>query len=287
MFEHEYQYDQDLETTWSQVEGEYYFISIQAIFSDVPTFPWGWKNSEIHWNDDAVVTWDGINWQELFWPPGHPLYPQSMDMSFQLWTYPKDWDNDGIADGQEAFPPGPTQSNMYLKDSDGDGLIDSAEDYNINGVQDATETSTRNVDTDGDLLSDGLEVKVLFTDPLNPGDPASYTDADGDGVPASIDPNDASPDSDGDTYKDSYELEHGTLPNSAASVPTLGDLNDSGGVTNSDWVIGRRLTLGIFNWADYNVDNMDVNRDGLLTNADWVILRRYTLSIVPFDLLPY
>jgi hypothetical protein len=176
---------------------------------------------------------------------------------------------------------------MYLKDSDGDGLGDATEDVNLSGAQDAGETSTRDIDSDDDGLSDGLEVLVIYTDPLDALSPATYTDVDADGVPDSIDPNSASQDSDGDSYRDSYEMEHGTDPDNASEKPSLGDLNDSATVTNSDWVIGRRLTLGIFNWEDYNVDNMDVNRDGLLTNADWVILRRYTLSLSGFELLPF
>jgi hypothetical protein len=176
---------------------------------------------------------------------------------------------------------------MYLFDSDGDGLSDGVEDANKNGSQDTGETSTRDRDSDDDGLSDGLEVLVLGTDPLNPGDPGAYTDVDGDGVPASIDPNDNNVDSDGDTYLDSYELENGTDPNNPGSKPSLGDLDNSGTVTNADWVIGRRLTLGIFSWDDYNVDNMDVNRDGNLTNADWTILRRYTLSVEGFEYLPF
>jgi subtilisin family serine protease len=198
-----------------------------------------------------------------------------------------DRDNDTIPDINEGFPPDTGESNMYLFDSDGDGLSDGVEDADQSGAQDIGETSTRDYDSDDDGLTDGLEVLLLLTDPLNPSDPSSYTDADGDGVPASDDPNDSNVDTDGDTYRDSYELEHGSDPNNVSEKPTLGDLNDSGTVTNSDWVIGRRLTLGIFSWDDYNVNNMDVNRDGLLTNSDWVILRRYTLSLTGFDLLPY
>jgi hypothetical protein len=198
-----------------------------------------------------------------------------------------DWDNDGIADDNEAFPPALGESNMYLVDSDGDGLLDSEEDINRDGSRGLLETGTRNKDSDSDGLEDGLEVLVLSTDPLDPNDPVSYTDADADGVPDSIDPDNATEDADGDTYTDCYELEYGTDPDNPADKPSLGDLNDSATVTNSDWVIGRRLTLGIFDWEDWNVDNMDVNRDGLLTNADWVILRRYTLSLSGFDILPF
>ena len=235
-----------------------------------------WSSSTKYgsWNavgDNAIVVKDSSNYN----------LREGIDLS-----PPPDWDIDTIPDYREGFPPVAGQSNRYLKDSDGDGLPDGVEDANRNGSQDSGETSTRNRDSDGDGLSDGLEVKVLYTDPLNASDPGSYTDDDGDGVPATHDPDDYNPDTDGDTYRDGYELEMGTDPTDPASKPGLGDLNQSGTVTNTDWVIGRRLTLGLFPWENYNIDNMDVNRDGLLNNTDWVILRRYTLKMSGFEYLP-
>ena len=134
---------------------------------------------------------------------------------------PPDWDNDGVPDAYEGFPPDPDESNMYLKDSDGDGLSDGVEDADHDGVQDSGETGCRDSDSDDDGLSDGMEVLVLYTDPLDAGDPASYTDADGDGAPSSVDPDDSDTDTDGDTYTDDYELEHGTNPDNAGDKPSL------------------------------------------------------------------
>ncbi|MBI4579424.1 MAG: hypothetical protein HY718_06955 [Planctomycetes bacterium] len=48
----------------------------------------GWKTSQCHWNDDAV--WgQGVEpypgpWGELRYPPGHRLYPQSLDLAFAI-----------------------------------------------------------------------------------------------------------------------------------------------------------------------------------------------------------
>jgi len=89
LFEHEYLYDCDLLTSWTQEEDKTYFLSIQAVLNTSdPLFTWGWKNSEIHWNDDAVQTAPGaaFAWAELLWPDGHRLQGKSMDMAFELWT---------------------------------------------------------------------------------------------------------------------------------------------------------------------------------------------------------
>lgn len=51
----------------------------------------GWKTSNEHWNDDAVYSMDnGLNWEELRYPLGHPLGgpldPCSIDLSFRIVT---------------------------------------------------------------------------------------------------------------------------------------------------------------------------------------------------------
>ena len=87
-WEHEYYFDCDLKTPFPQEEGEYYFINIVAAYMyEAPTYYWGWKNSEDHWNDDAVQEDSrvGPDWIELKWPPGHRLFPGSMDMAFELY----------------------------------------------------------------------------------------------------------------------------------------------------------------------------------------------------------
>lgn len=63
-------------------------------------------------------------------------------------------------------------------DSDNDGLSDQLEDLNCNGVVDMGETSPTNADTDGDGITDLIEVAAG----TNPTDPASNPHASGDFV---------------------------------------------------------------------------------------------------------
>lgn len=88
-FEHEYYFDVYLDAEpFPQLEGQYYFINIVANYdSAYPVYPWGWKNSESQWNDDAVRSYDGGGtWDELTWPEGHRLEGFSMDMAFELYV---------------------------------------------------------------------------------------------------------------------------------------------------------------------------------------------------------
>jgi hypothetical protein len=51
----------------------------------------GWKTSYLHWEDDAVI--DKPPWEPLTYPPGHPSYPNSVDMAFAITTldcFPED-----------------------------------------------------------------------------------------------------------------------------------------------------------------------------------------------------
>jgi len=106
-----------------------------------------------------------------------------------------DDDNDGVDDGDDAFPFDPSESN----DNDGDGTGDNADtDDDNDGVSDDDEatngTDPLNPDTDGDGTDDG--------DDAFPLDPDEDTDTDGDGTGDNGDafPND--PDEDTDTDGD-------------------------------------------------------------------------------------
>jgi hypothetical protein len=59
----------------------------------------------------------------------------------------------------------------HVVDSDHDGLTDSLEDRNLNGRRDGAETDRLAVDTDDDMVPDGLE-RAAGGDPLDPGSPA-------------------------------------------------------------------------------------------------------------------
>ncbi len=64
-----------------------YWLDVQARPHDPDAF-FGWKTSLDHWNDDAV--WAiGMEpyagpWNELRYPQGHPLFPESIDLAFEL-----------------------------------------------------------------------------------------------------------------------------------------------------------------------------------------------------------
>jgi hypothetical protein len=90
-----------------------------------------------------------------------------------------DSDGDCIPDALEAgdadlaTPPvdtdGDTRPDFLDIDSDNDGLTDGAEDANCNGIVDDGETSATSDDTDGDGVSDLVEV-AAGTDPTDPAD---------------------------------------------------------------------------------------------------------------------
>ena len=65
-----------------------YWLDAWAIVKDQSggnTAQFGWKSSRIHWNDDAVWGYNN-EWMEMRYPPGHPYYPQSMDLAFEIRT---------------------------------------------------------------------------------------------------------------------------------------------------------------------------------------------------------
>lgn len=194
-----------------------------------------------------------------------------------------DLDGDGVADALEGWPPTAGQTNRYLPDSDGDGLSDGAEDTNRNGARDPGETYARFQDSDRDGLEDGVEVLLIRTDPLNPTSPPVYTDNDGDGLPATIDLNDGSPDADGDRYGDLYEAVQLGLEAmfSAALKPPLGDVNSDGLVSNVDALAVQALFLGFVDPGQLASSRADANRDGYVTNVDGLGIHAFFLGLAP------
>lgn len=100
---------------------------------------------------------------------------------------------------------------LSLQDTDEDGLVDELEAH--------YGTDSGNPDTDGDGLSDYIEVVILGTDPLSPatgGVADGDLDSDGDGISnldevmQGTDPGD--PDTDGDLLTDAEEATYGTDP---------------------------------------------------------------------------
>ncbi|MCX7766003.1 MAG: thrombospondin type 3 repeat-containing protein, partial [Candidatus Sumerlaeia bacterium] len=215
---------------------------------------------------------------------------------------PIDTDLDGLIDDCETTDPAlltldglTTWTNTLLPDSDGDGLLDGQEEPQFAGGPECESylpilalTDPRKFDSDGDGFSDGMEVLVMGTDPLDPNDPdpndPNYADADGDGLPAGIDPDDTNPDSDGDGYSDGYEVQQGNNPNDSGDYPPLGDVNCDGVPNNLDVLLLLHYLLG--NISDPGcLKNTDLNFDGITNNLDVVILYNWILGYLP--LLPF
>jgi len=83
--------------TGTSTEPIVYWLDVKAEPADPQAF-FGWKTSLDHWNDDAV--WGmGFEpyfgpWAELRYPPGHPMFGQSIDLAFVITTHPeeqRDW----------------------------------------------------------------------------------------------------------------------------------------------------------------------------------------------------
>ncbi len=177
-----------------------------------------------------------------------------------------------------------TITNILLPDSDSDGLLDGQEDPGdcANQITPLAMTNPRKKDTDGDGFSDGLEVLILGSDPLDAASPADATDADGDGLPASIDPDDNNIDTDGDGFGDAFEVVMGSDPEDAGSVPALGDVNGDGKTHNIDAIIIFNYSLGnVPVEASPTIGNGDVQTSGHINNLDGIVLFNWTLGNVP------
>nr|WP_236673441.1 Ig-like domain-containing protein [Comamonas sp. JC664] len=170
-----------------------------------------------------------------------------------------DTDGDGLPDGIEVLVAG---TDPLDDDTDDDGILDGNEDANHNGIVDEGETDPKLWDTDGDFLSDGLEIGltapqgtgtdmtrfVADADPTTTTDPLNRDTDNGsvwDGIEDAnrngrVDPGETDPlnpaddvDSDGDGIDDATELLYGLDPNDA-------DTDDDGipdgldGLTDTD-----------------------------------------------------
>jgi hypothetical protein len=139
-----------------------------------------------------------------------------------------DDDADGIVDTQDNCPQDP---NPYQTDTDGDGAGDACDS-----------------DSDGDGLSDGEEVNLYATDPLNP-------------------------DSDGDHLGDGEEV---NVYNSDPNHNDTGDLaprdNPDGTLNAGDLAVLMRLVLELETPTVREAKLADMNHDGLLNAADILLL---------------
>ncbi|MCI0537286.1 MAG: hypothetical protein L0Z50_18890, partial [Verrucomicrobiales bacterium] len=129
----------------------------------------------------------------------------------------------------------PNDASDGGKDDDNDGLT-NAEEF-------LAGTGPDKLDTDGDTLSDGAEVKRAVSGNAAPTDPLR-TDTDGDGLSDTAETNTGAfksisdsgtdplkTDTDGDTFEDFLEAIRGSNPNSATSIP---DAANSPALVNLD-----------------------------------------------------
>ena len=133
-----------------------YWLDVQALPQDTDAV-FGWKTSLWHWNDDAVWT-RGMEpyigpWQELRYPLGHMLNPQSIDLAFKITSCPEPID---FGDAPGPFPtlvddngafhaivPGVFLGASVDSDSDGqpNGLAEGDDQKNLDdedGVENAS-----------------------------------------------------------------------------------------------------------------------------------------------------
>ncbi|MCB2153403.1 hypothetical protein KQI84_00830 [bacterium] len=200
-----------------------------------------------------------------------------------------DFDNDGKPDDCEdgtftvLMAGGSTWTNYWLPDSDGDGLLDGEEALagRLSTTPTLVLTDARKFDTDLDGFGDGIEYYVLGTNPLDINDPdtslPAYADADGDGAPFLVDPDDSDPDFDNDGYIDGYELAHRTNPSDPSSKPPLGDGNGDGFVDNVDLTETLNYQLGNSGLPSAP-GNTDLTLDGWVDNTDSTKLLNYTIG---------
>ncbi|WP_445673928.1 hypothetical protein ACUDA5_01550 [Pseudomonas aeruginosa] len=184
-----------------------------------------------------------------------------------------DRDGDGVPSDLDAFPDDPNES----RDLDGDGIGDNADpDRDGDGISneyeeqlgtDPDDPASVPSDLDGDGIPDALDDDrdgdgVPNDQDAFPDDPNESRDLDGDGIGDNADP-----DRDGDGISNEYEIQLGTDPDDASSVPAdldgdgipdaLDDDRDGDGVPNDQDA-----------FPDDPNESRDLDGDGIGDNAD-------------------
>ena len=128
----------------------------------------GWKTSVEHWNDDAVF---GVGmepypgpWDELRYPPPHPLHPESIDLAFRLFSEPVEED---FGDAPDPTYPTLLGSNGARHVVSPNIFLGAGIDPDPNGQPDPNALGD---DNDGNDDEDG----IVFTTGLVQGNPASF-----------------------------------------------------------------------------------------------------------------
>ncbi|WP_426752650.1 Ig-like domain-containing protein [Myxococcus sp. Y35] len=171
-----------------------------------------------------------------------------------------DTDGDGLPDGIEVNVAG---TDPLDDDSDDDGILDGNEDANHNGIVDEGETDPNNWDTDGDLLSDGLETGL--TEPQGTGTDLTRFVADADPT-TTTDP--LNPDSDGGSVRDGIEdANHNGYVDPGETDPLLAADDIDSDLDGIDDVTEVALGLDPRN-ADSDSDGVADGEDGITDTDD-------------------
>ncbi len=151
-----------------------YWLDVQAQPED-PESQFGWKTSEIHWNDDGVWGFgqepknDSL-WNELIYPPEHQLQGQSIDLAFRIIGEEMQSDYD-YGDAPDPNYPTLAANNGASHFIDGVTYLGSQVDGEPDGQPD-----TQALGDDNDILyppSNDDEDGVTFTSPMVIGNSAT------------------------------------------------------------------------------------------------------------------
>jgi hypothetical protein len=97
----------------------------------------------------------------------------------------------------------------------------------------------------------------------------------------------SAPDTDGDGFADWYEIESGSNPLDAWSVPMLGDYNLDGRARMDDALLLYRRLLQGETLTPEEITRMDVNLDGAVTVQDALVLYRWAIRMPGYEVLPF
>jgi hypothetical protein len=158
----------------NSIHPKIYWLDAYADINPTPSNAYfGWKTSEMHWNDDAVrSTNNGTSWIEMRYPPGHPYhsYPpdqNSIDLAFAIITCQTE------PTEEPKWCQGPDLSENGLDVMASDPLI-LADDFECNKTTKITDITVWGSWKD-DYLPQGEPNKVSFTLSIHSDIPASHS----------------------------------------------------------------------------------------------------------------
>jgi GEVED domain/FlgD Ig-like domain len=83
--------DEAFVQTGTPEQPQVYWLNLQYILGSYYEF--GWKTTPVGWNAAGVVYVDGLGWEEIVYPDGHPRVGEPLDFSFEIITQPGErWD---------------------------------------------------------------------------------------------------------------------------------------------------------------------------------------------------